>query len=133
MKIQFTSVLKAALASGAIAAVLNLIYLFAYKAATGINAPVINTGSVTGASIVPLLVAGVVFFFLAGKLKNGKTIYTVMAIVLGLLSLGGSFQSQLPDGSAAPGGFALLTAPMHLIAAAAAAFGIPYFTNTFSK
>lgn len=125
--------LKAALAAGVVAAVLNLVYYFIYTAAIGIGPSPINPVSTIGASIVPLIVAGVLYFFIAGKLKNGKTIFTIVTVVLGLLSLASSFQTQLPDGTTAPEGFAVLSAPMHIIAAAAAAFGIPYFANKFSK
>lgn len=125
--------LKAALAAGVAAAVLNLVYYFVYTAAIGIGPSPINPVSTISASIAPLLVAGVVYFFLAGKVNNGKIIFTVVAIVLGLLSLWSSFQTQLPDGTTAPEGFAILSAGMHIIAAAAAAFGIPYFATKFSK
>ena len=125
--------LKAALAAGVVAALLNLVYYFIYTSAVGIGPSPINPVTTIGASVLPLLVAGVVYFFVGGKLKNGNTIFTIGAIVLGLLSLVSSFQTQLPDGTTAPEGFAILSGPMHLIAAIAAAFGIPFFVNKFSK
>jgi hypothetical protein len=132
-KITIGTALKAALVAGIITAAVNLAYYFIYTSAVGIGPSPINAGSTTGASIMPLLLAGVVYFFVAGKLKNGKSIFTILALVLGLLSLWSAFQTQLPDGTTAPEGFAALSAPMHLIATAAAAFGIPYFANKFSK
>lgn len=125
--------LKAALAAGVVAAVFNLVYYFIYTSAVGIGPSPINPVTTAASSVIPLLIAGVVYYFVGGKLKNGNTIFTILSIVLGLLSLVSSFQTQMPDGTTAPEGFALLSGPMHLIAAAAAAFGIPYFATKFSK
>lgn len=135
MKLNITigTALKAAVAAGVVAAVLNLVYYFIYTSAIGIGPSPITPVTTTASSLVPLLIAGILFFFLAKKLNNGTTIFTLVVVVLGLLSLYSSFQTQLPDGTTAPEGFAALSAPMHLIAAAAAAFGIPYFANKFSK
>jgi hypothetical protein len=125
------SALKAALAAGVLASALNLVYYFIYTSAVGIGPSPINPVTTAVSSVIPLLLAGILFYVLAKKVKNGKTIFVVVAVVLGLLSLFSSFQTQLPDGTTAPEGFAALSAPMHLIAAAAAAFGIPWFTNKF--
>lgn len=127
MKISQT--LKAGLYSGLIAAVINNLYGFIYKTVTGIQAAIINPVSISLSSILPLVIAGLVFYFLASKLKNGATVFSIASIVLGVLSLYSSFQPVLPDGSAVPQGFALLTAPMHIVAALCAAIGIPKFSK----
>jgi hypothetical protein len=127
MKISQT--LKAGLYSGIIAAVINNLYGIIYKNVTGIKADIINPVSISLSSILPLVIAGLVFYLLASKLKNGSFIFSVTSIVLGLLSLYSSFQPVLPDGTAVPQGFALLSAPMHIVAAICAAVGIPKFSQ----
>jgi hypothetical protein len=127
MKISQT--LKAGLYSGLIAAVINNLYGFIYKTVTDIQAAIINPVSISLSSILPLVIAGPVFYFLASKLKKGAAIFSIASIVLGFLSLYSSFQPVLPDGSAVPQGFVLLTAPMHIVAAICAAIGIPKFSK----
>jgi hypothetical protein len=76
----------------------------------------INLKGVTMASILPAMVASV-GFWIGVKLfkKKGAMVFGLGASVLTVLSTVGNFKNTLPDGSATPQGFALLTVPMHFL------------------
>ena len=111
---RFWSVLLWALIAAVITAVVNNVYGTIYSAATGLRIPeVINLVSVTLASVMPVLVAGLGYFLLTRITRHSFIIFAVVVAVLGVLSVGGSFAPELPDGSPTPSGFAGLSAPMH--------------------
>jgi uncharacterized membrane protein len=116
--------------AGVIAAVINNIYYFAYTGLTGNSVAVINPISVTMASILPIVV-GSLGYYIAARLFGARAtlIFMVGSLVLAVLSLGGVFLGQLPDGSAPPAWFPVLTLPMHLIAGLVCAFGVPRLVN----
>ena len=62
----------------------------------------INLGSVTLMSIVPLLLAAVGYFVLSRFVNNATPIFQVLTIVLALLSLFVTFNLPMP----VPAGFA---------------------------
>ncbi len=130
MKPTITQALKGAFISGVIALVVNQIWSFIALHFLSSLAP---AGPwqimVAVSSIVPLLLGGVVYFLLEKYTSNGAKIFTGISVVLTVLSIYGNFQPVLPDGTATPQGFALLTVPMHFVAGFAAAFGIPRFSK----
>lgn len=108
--------LTGALIAGIISAILNNLYSVVYSAVTGIRVQeVIHVGSVTGASVLPALVAGLVYFGLSRITPKVTLIFVILGIAFTLFSLGGPLQSQLPDGTPTPAGFVGLTLPMHII------------------
>ncbi len=127
----FVSVLKAGLIASGVSAAANLVYHFAYVAATGIVLPdPIGWTAVLVASILPVLLATLGYFLLL-KLVPARANLIFMVVVLGLAvaSLYSSFGDPLPDGTPAPAGFAGWSAPMHLISGIAAAFLIPRYAR----
>lgn len=131
-KVNFKNAMMAALSAGVLAAVFNNLYSLIYSAASGFAIPeVINTGSVSAASIFPLLLGGVLFYFMQRQWSKGGIYFIVIAAVFTLISMGGPFAGTLPDGRPLPAGFAGLTAPMHLIAGGAAML-IPRFARRFA-
>ncbi len=130
MKPTITQALKGALISGVIALVFNQIWSFIALHFLGSVAPAGPWAiMVAVSSIAPLLLAAVVYFLLEKYTSNGSKIFTALCIVLAVLSVYGNFQPVLPDGTATPQGFAILTLPMHFAAGLAAAFGIPRFSK----
>ena len=112
--------------AGIVAAVLNNVWNLLYPAMGGVSAPeVINLGSVTLMSIVPLLLAAVGYFVLSRFVNNATTLFQAITIVLALLSLFGTFNPPMP----VPAGFAGLSGPMHVIAGLVGAFVIPRFVK----
>lgn len=108
--------LTGALIAGITSVVLNNLYSLIYTALTGVSVPeIINVGSITGASVLPALVAGIFYFGLSRITPKATSIFIVSGIAFMLFSLSGPLQSQLPDGRPTPEGFAALTLPMHLI------------------
>ncbi len=122
--------LLAGLIAGAIAAALNNLYHLIYSGITGFSLPeVIHFGSITIASILPVLVGALFYFALTRFTSKATLIFLVAGVLFTLISLGGPFNFQLPNGSPAPSGFVGLTLPMHLIAGAAALYFIPKYVN----
>ena len=130
MKPTLTQALKGALISGVIALVINQIWNFIALHFLNAVAPAGPwTIMVCVSSVVPLLIAGLLYFALEKYTSKGATIFTVVAVVLTMLSIYQNFQPVMPDGTATPQNFAILSVPMHFIAGFAAAFGIPRFSK----
>jgi hypothetical protein len=125
----FVQVLKGGLISGVIAVVLNGIWNVIAQSGMGIQAPLIGFTQTTLASIIPMMIGAVLFFLLVKYTAKGDLIFAIIAIVFTILSLYGTIQPVLPDGSPAPEGFTTLTLPMHLIAGGVAVWGIPRFSK----
>lgn len=120
----------ATIASALISAVLNNLYFILYCKFTGFSLPdILNLGSISGASIFPSLLGGLVFFLLHKFTKKGDMIFIVLSLVLAIASLGGIFKSTLPNGMLTPSGFAMATVPMHLIPAIIAVILIPKYSK----
>lgn len=118
------------LIAGILAAIVNNLYSYLYTAFTGVSVPeVINFGSVTGASILPAMVASLIYFALSRISGRATLIFAVIGVVFTLLSFGGPLQDQLPDGSLAPEGFAGLTLPMHIISATVVLYTLIRYVN----
>ena len=130
MKPTITQALKGALISGVIALVVNQIWSFSALHFLGAVAPAGPWAIMVGvSSVAPLLFAAVVYFLLEKYTNSGAKIFAAISILLTVLSIYSNFQPVLPDGTATPQGFALLTVPMHFVAGLAAAFGIPRFSK----
>ncbi len=111
----------AAIIVGAVLALVNNIWVLAFTNLSGFSVPqMINPMSVTMMSIIPMLVAALAYFFLQRAGVRGERLYVVGTVVLGLLSTWGSFTTPMPDGSATPLNFTILSVPMHLTAIVAA-------------
>ena len=111
------------LGGGAIAGLagvlLNNIYSIIYSQLTGISiSEYVNITTITLASFLPCLLAGMVYFGLCFYTKNHRVVFIVGAIMFTLFSLLAPLSSTMPDGSPVPPGFAGLTIPMHIISAA---------------
>jgi hypothetical protein len=116
----FKQTFLGSLIAGGSAAVANNIWHLGYTAATGVSVPqFIHIGSVTGGSLMSLIVAGIGFFIAQRWIPKGTTIYLVGAALLALLSCIGLFAPELPDGTPTPAGYLGLTLPLHLIGGAA--------------
>jgi hypothetical protein len=122
--------LTGGLVAGVAAAIINNMYSFAYSAVTGFSIPqVITFVSITGASIVPLVIGSLVYFGLSRFTAKATAIYSCAAIVLALASCLAPLGATLPDGTPTPAGFAGLTIPMHIGAGICAAFVTPRFVR----
>ena len=128
IKPTFKQAIVGGLISGVIAAPLNEIWDF-IAVAFGSIAPPNFMVAVVISSIVSLLIGAVLYFLLMKYSKRGRMIFLAVSTVFTLLSLYATMQPVMPDGSATPHGFALLTIPMHLIAGGVAMWGIPKYSN----
>lgn len=121
--------LKAGLIASAAVAAVNLVYHFVYVAITGIILPPpIGPVPVIFSSFMPTMLASLGWFGLGKFLPSrAQTVFVVVVMALALLSITGSFSDPLPDGSPAPAGFALWSAPMHVVAGVFTAWLVPRF------
>jgi len=111
----------AALIVGAVLALVNNAWVLVFTNVSGFSVQqMINPFSVTMMSVVPMIIAALAFFVLQRVGARGERLYLVATVVLGLLSTWGSFTVPMPDGSATPLNFTLLSVPMHLTAIIAA-------------
>lgn len=117
----FKQTFLASLIAGAGTAVICLIWRSAHEAITGFSVPqIVHTTGITMSSFIPLIIAGIIYYFVQKLGAKGRTGYAIGAVVLGLLSLYGTFNTPMPDGSATPANFTMLTLPMHFVSMAGA-------------
>jgi hypothetical protein len=131
----FGKSMLAGLTAGVVSAVLNNVYSIAHRTITGFSIPeVIHVGSISASSVITAIIAGLGYFILTKFIvkdapKKRDSIFQIGSIALAILSLVSSFSSTLPDGTPAPAQFAMLSAPMHIIAGIVAALLIPKFAT----
>jgi hypothetical protein len=117
-KSRLASLLTAGLIAGAIAAVINVCYMFLYESMTGFSLrEFVNILSVSISSIVPGAIAGLILFgLLRTKPANAVTIFIIVMIICTIISFIGPLSNELPNGEEMPAEFAGLTIPMHILA-----------------
>ncbi|MEI7905850.1 MAG: hypothetical protein WCI84_00685 [Bacteroidota bacterium] len=121
-----TKYLYSGIIAGSVAAVLNNLYNSMYSSLTSFAiASVINPISISLGSVIPMIVAAVVYFGLVKITTKALLVFVIGTALFSLLSIAGPLASQLPDGSPTPHGFAALTIPMHIISGFCAIFIIP--------
>lgn len=126
----FMRYLLAGIFAGLIIAVINNFYSFVYSAVTGVSMPdVIHFGSVAGASVVPAVIGGLIYYGLSKVTARATLIFMIGAGLFALASCYGPLQDQLPDGRQVPAGWVGLTLPMHLIAGLVAVVFIPVYVH----
>lgn len=112
----FKQTFLASLLAGAGTAVICLLWRSIHEAITGFSVPqIVHTMGITMSGFLPLIVAGIIYYFVQKLGAKGRTGYIIGTVVLGLLSLWGTFNQPMPDGSATPAAFTLLTLPMHFV------------------
>lgn len=127
--VRFTPVLKAGLIAGFFGVGLNNLWSL-LAAALGATIPPAFAIAVTVSSLLPVIVASLIYFVLARFSAKGTLIFTVVGVAFLLFSFVPIFTSpQLPDGTAADDTFPLLVAPMHVISGALALYGIPKWSR----
>ncbi|MFP4089190.1 MAG: hypothetical protein ACLFT3_02705 [Cyclobacteriaceae bacterium] len=120
--------------AGAIAAVINNIYHLTYSAITGFTAKeAVNIFTVSLASIVPLIIAGYVYYLLARYTSKGTTYFIVLSVLLTMfterLRVFAIFFYQYD----VPVEFYSMIIPMNFIAGAIAAAVIPLYVIKIGK
>lgn len=131
MKPTFKQVMKAGVFAGLISVALNNTWSIVAPFISGHPRPTdIHAGVVSMASFLPIMIGALVYFLIQKYTNKGAIIWAIVSILIFVLTAGGPFQAQLPDGTTAPEGFALFTFPMHIFSAFAAWWGIPKFSQT---
>ena len=117
------------LLAGLAAVLVNFAFNYIYREISGFSlSEVVNVVSIIFSSILVTLVAGV-FLYILQKVKNGKTIYVVLIL---LLTAAGVFAASQTERSNVPANqheFKILFAGIIIIDGLCAAFLVPYFTD----
>ncbi len=117
-KLNFKQVMMAGLTAAAVSTIINAILFLISKKMGWItddifvqpNQP-LTIAPVIMASIVPTLVASTVFFLIEKYTQNGFRIFSILSIILMLLSLGGPFKG-IPNVTTT---YALALSTMHCV------------------
>ena len=127
--ITFIKALKGGAIAGLIGAGLNNIWTLIANA-FGSTVPPGFVMAVTMASIFPLLIGAVIYFFLRKYASKGTMIWLAVSIGFTLFSFFPVFNTtQLADGTLVDSTFPLLVGPMHAISGFLAIWGIPKWSK----
>ncbi|MBL7851707.1 MAG: hypothetical protein JNN04_12455 [Cyclobacteriaceae bacterium] len=128
-EINFGRVLKAGFIAAFIGVGLNNIWSL-IAGVLGATIPPAFAIAVTISSLLPVVVASLVYFVLARYLAKGPLIFTVLGVGFLLFSFFPIFNNpQLPDGTVMDDTFPLLVAPMHVFSGVLALYGIPKWSR----
>ncbi len=117
-KPSFLLIVRRASQGGLIAAGFNISWLFILEYALSITGlPKQFPAAVVISTLLPILAGAVLYYLLAANFSKGKTLFLFIGSAFTILSLFPSFSTSMPDGTPTPNHFALLTIPMHAIAA----------------
>ena len=127
--ITFIKALKGGAIAGLIGAGLNNIWTLIANA-LGSTVPPGFVMAVTMASIFPLLIGAIIYFFLKKYTSRGTMIWLAVSIGFTLFSFFPVFNTtQLADGTIVDSTFPLLVGPMHAISGFLAIWGIPKWSK----
>ncbi len=88
------------------------------------------TLAVTISSLLPVVVASLIYFLLARYFAKGPLYFTIVGVVFLFFSFFPVFTTQtLPDGTELDDTFPLLVAPMHVFSGVLALYGIPKWSR----
>jgi hypothetical protein len=126
----FYNCIKAAFRVGVLASIVNLLWFMAAKVVLLIDYSSVKWYFVLVATMLPILLSGVVYYFLYSATRYHRTLFVIGCIVLVVLTLiAGPLSPVLPDGSPSTRDFQVLTIPMHCVAGFMAAFIIPVWNH----
>ena len=129
MEISFGRVLKAGLIAAFMGVGINNIWSL-IAGFFGATVPPAFAISVTVSSLLPVVVASLIYFVLARYLPKGQLIFTVLGVGFLMFSFYPVFNNpRLPDGTMMDDTFPLLVAPMHVFSGILALYGIPKWSR----
>ena len=132
--ITFSKVIKAGFFAGLIAAAINTIWNQIGILMMNVSGlPKGFSVAVVMSSILPVLLASIIYFLLIRNFTRGYLLYMFLGVSFMLLSNFPAFEVTLPDGTPTPANFALLVIPMHFVAGLSALYLIPLKTRNTNK
>lgn len=126
--VAFADAFKGGVVAALVAVIFNNVWAVVCQTQIRVVTELVNLLTITISTIIPLLLAGVFYWWLNTKSNKFESIYKWVIVIITLVSLIGPLQNTLPDGTATPEGFTILTIPMHLIAGACAWFFVPRYS-----
>ena len=131
-KLNFKQAMIAGITAAAVSTIINAVLFFIFHALGWITDDIfvqpdqpLTVVSVIIASIVPSLIASLVFFLFEKYTQNGFKIFSIVTIILMLLSLAGPF-TGIPNVTTT---YALSLSPMHFVVA----LSLLYFISRSKK
>ena len=104
------------LIAGIVAALVNVVYFFAYNQFSGFHEPLINIYMVMLASLIPGIFSGILYFIMDRYIqKDTMKGFSFVVILTTLLSLVAPYAVSTTESVNSAEGLFLLTIPMHLI------------------
>lgn len=135
-KLKFQQVIKVAVIAAATSVVINALLFYIFRATGTINDNIfvqpnqpLTIVPVIISSIIPTLIAGLVFFLIEKFTNNGFKIFSIISIVLGLLSLVGPFTAI----QGVTTSYAIVLDLMHLVVVGVLLFFINREVNTLKN
>jgi hypothetical protein len=124
----FTVSIFAGLFCGFLLSIANLMYDFIYRGITQYDySQIINVSSIIFVSLLVLVIAGLVYFFLVKFMKRGAIVYSLIFIALTVLVCVTIVSQQYTGPYAA--GFKYLSFGVVVITGVFASVGLPYFAK----
>lgn len=123
-----TIAIFAGLFTGFILTLVNLIYDFIYRDITQYSySQIINVSSIIFASVLLLVVAGVIYFFLVKFVKKGELLYSALYLIGTVLIC--AFLISYQYAPPYSGGLKWLAAGVMALTGLFAMIGVPYFAK----
>jgi hypothetical protein len=130
MSKDFYNCIKAAFKVGIMASIVNLIWFIGAREFLLIDYPSVKWYFVLIATMLPILLGGVVYYLLYSATRYHRILFVIGCIALLICSLlAGPLAPMLPDGSPSTHDFEVLTIPMHCVAACMTAFILPVWNH----
>jgi Family of unknown function (DUF6069) len=117
--------LLSGLIAGAISAVIANLYYLIFSAITGYSYVELNVISITLASVIPSLLGSLVYFGLSRQISTATNVFVTLGLIFGFLSI---IPTLVAPPNPAPG-FAVATAPLHILVAVVCVTVVPFFAR----
>ena len=128
---EFSKSLLAGLFAGIAATVVNLLYNFYIRRATGFSlSEIINVSTIIFISILLMTVAGLFFYLFHHYLKNGTLIYKIISVLFTLLGVYFSMTVQRSQNPLVSTEFRELLLGVVIISGVFSSFIIPYLYSS---
>lgn len=116
LKHSLAKLITTGLIAGAIAAVINIIYMYIYESMGSFDSDYINVYRVALASLIPCIFSGVLLFMIYRLAKeNAFKIFVGVVILLTIVSFVMPFTVKVTEMAAQNSGLIALTIPMHIV------------------
>ncbi len=116
LKHSLATLITTGLIAGAVAAVINIVYMYIYESMGSFDSTYINVYRVALASLIPCIFSGILLFIIYRLVKeNAFKVFVGAVAFLTLVSLALPYSIKVSEVAAQNSGIMALTIPMHLV------------------